>query len=88
MLHKSLSNFKIKKNLKCFGTYKSASKTALLIQINRKTMNKYHNLFRIEIAAFLIDESRFFGEIEFDESYFAVKHIWKRACGAAGKILE
>ena len=86
MPYKGLSDFKIKKILKCFCTDIPASKTALLILINRNTINKYYNLFREKIAASLTEESQFFGEIECDESYFGAKRIrGKRGRGAAGK---
>ena len=64
-----------------------ASKTATLLGINRNTINRYFNLFRMIIAASAMkDSSVFAGEIELDESYFGAKRIrGKRGLGAAGK---
>lgn len=65
----------------------TASKTALLLGINRNTVNRYFNQFRLKIAAAAYNEgSLFSGEIELDESYFGAKRIrGKRGRGAAGK---
>ena len=65
----------------------TASKTASLLGINRNTINRYFNLFRMTIAASVMkDSSVFAGEIELDESYFGAKRIrGKRGRGAAGK---
>lgn len=65
----------------------TASKTATLLGINRNTINRYFNLFRMIIAASAMkDSSVFSGEIELDESYFGAKRIrGKRGRGAAGK---
>ncbi len=65
----------------------TASKTAILLGINRNTINRYFNLFRKKIAlASLAEKGVFSGEIECDESYFGAKRIrGKRGRGAAGK---
>ena len=65
----------------------TASKTAILLGINRNTINRYFNLFREKIAASAMEAGGLFsGEIECDESYFGARRIrGKRGRGAAGK---
>ena len=86
-MNNGLSDYKIKKIMDYFCVDITASKTALLLGINRNTINRYYNLFRQKIAASLRGESGLFsGEIECDESYFGPKRIrGKRGRGAAGK---
>ena len=65
----------------------TASKTAVLLGINRNTINRYFNLFRQKIAISAREENKLFsGTFELDESYFGPKRIRsKRGRGAAGK---
>lgn len=86
-MNKGLSNYKVKKIMMYFCEDIRASKTATLLGINRNTINRYFNLFRMIIAASAMkDSSVFAGEIELDESYFGAKRIrGKRGLGAAGK---
>lgn len=65
----------------------TASKTAILLGINRNTINRYFNLFRQKIAASALNAGGpFSGEIECDESYFGARRVrGKRGRGAAGK---
>ena len=86
-MNNGLSEYKIKKIMRHFCEDITASKTALLIDINRNTVNRYYNLFRLKIAASAQSEgSLFSGEIECDESYFGAKRVrGKRGRGAAGK---
>ncbi len=86
-MNNGLSEYKIKKIMRHFCEDITASKTALLIDINRNTVNRYYNLFRLKIAASAQSEgSLFSGEIECDESYFGAKRVRsKRGRGAAGK---
>lgn len=87
MMNKGLSEYKIKKIMRHFCEDITASKTAVLLGINRNTINRYYNLFRLKIAASSSKAgSVFSGEIECDESYFGAKRIrGKRGRGAAGK---
>jgi transposase len=63
-----------------------ATKTARFLGLNRKTINHYFNLFREEITRYSIEQTKFGGEVEVDESYFGAKRIrGKRGRGAAGK---
>jgi transposase len=86
-MNKGLSEYKVKKIMKHFCEDIKASKTAVLIGINRNTINRYDNLFRQKIAAYSHNEGKLFSsEIECDESYFGAKRIrGKRGRGAAEK---
>src|SRR5690606_30616960 len=86
-MNKGLSYYKIKKIMRHFCEDITASKTAVLLGINRNTINRYYTLFRRKIAASTMDRGGLFcGEIECDESYFGAKRIrGKRGRGAAGK---
>ncbi len=84
--HSKISNYKIKKILKCFCEDLNASKTANILDLNRRTVDRYFNIFREKIAKFSLAQSKSFGEFELDESYFGAKRMrGKRGRGAAGK---
>ena len=87
MKHSKISNYKIKKILKCFCEDLDASKTAKILEINRNTINRYFNIFREAILQnTLLESNKELGEFELDESYFGAKRIrGKRGRGAAGK---
>ena len=86
MVYNGLSDYKIKKIMKCFCVDLTASKTAALLGINRNTINRYFNLFRQQIAVDCGTSQPFAGEVELDESYFGAKRVrGKRGRGAAGK---
>ena len=68
----------------------AASKTAVLLGINRNTINRYFNEFRLKIATYTHHKgSLFLGKIELDESWMnrirarRVKGKWDRE--AAGQ---
>lgn len=66
-----LKKYKVKKIIKCFCIDINATKTASLLGLNRKTINRYFNLFRRSIYINQMKEfEKFVGEIEIDESYF------------------
>lgn len=79
---------KLKKILLCFCEDITASKTAILVEVNRNTVNRYFSLFRKIIFKASIEElKQLDGEVECDESYFGAKRIrGKRGRGAAGKM--
>ena len=79
-----LSNYKIKKIIQCFCIDIPASKTALLLNLNRNTINYYwYMLFREAIHDHQTDlRAKFVGSIEVDESYFGAK----RQRGFHGKL--
>lgn len=82
-----ISSYKIKKILKCFSVDLPAVKTAEILDLNRKTIDRYYNIFREKIVINSLNEMDMIsGEIELDESYFGAKRVrGKRGRGAAGK---
>jgi transposase-like protein len=85
--YSKISEYKIKKILNFFSEDLPAVKTASLLGLNRKTVDRYYNIFREKIALASMKEMEVIsGEIELDESYFGAKRIrGKRGRGAAGK---
>ena len=81
----SLSKYKVKKIITCFCEDIDATKTSNLLGINRNTINKYFNQFRLVISTNLFSRNnKMSGEL--DESYFGAKRVrGKRGRGAAGK---
>ena len=77
----------MKKIFKCFCEDLPAIKTASLLQLNRKTVDRYYNIFREKMLLASIKEMEVIsGEIEVDESYFGAKRVrGRRGRGAAGK---
>ena len=58
----------------------TATQTSKLLDINRKTINKYYNIFRNLIYKFQLDQfGNFVGHVEVDESYFGPNRIKGRA---------
>jgi len=84
--HSKISKYKIKKILKCFCADINASQTADFLDINRRTIDRYFNIFREKIAKFSCERGCESGEFELDESYFGARRVrGKRGRGAAGK---
>jgi transposase len=86
--YSKLTNYQIKKILNLFCEDLTAGKAANLLFLNRKTVDRYYNLFREKIMAYSLLEIRKIakGEFELDESYFGAKRVrGKRGRGAAGK---
>ncbi|MFC3901279.1 IS1595 family transposase [Acinetobacter marinus] len=78
-----LSRYKIKKIIQCFCIDIPASKTALLLNLNRNTINHWFMLFREAIYDYQTNlRAKFVGSIEVDESYFGAK----RQLGFHGKL--
>ncbi len=71
-----LSKYKLKKIVKHFCTDIDATRTALLTDINRNTINRYFNIFR---QAIFLDRTNdlhtITGEAELDESYFGATRV-------------
>jgi len=71
-----LSRYKVEKIIECFCLDIDATKTALLLRHNRKTINRYFGLFRQ-----LIQESQkqgleqIVGVVELDESFFGPTRV-------------
>lgn len=75
-VNKAISAYKRKKILKCFCLDLTATQTSLLLGINRKTVNRYFNLFREVIFCHQIKEmKKIIGEVEIDESYFGPNRV-------------
>lgn len=69
-----LSRYQIKKIIKCFCIDIDATKTALLLDINRNTINRWYNIFRQEIYQYQVNQkNQLYGSVEVDESYFGAK---------------
>ena len=77
-----ISQYKQRKILKCFCEDLSASQTASILGLNRKTVDLYFSLFRDSILRHSIEQAQFSGEVEIDESYFGAK----RKRGLTGKL--
>lgn len=78
-----ISEYKIKKIIKCFVLDILASKSAHLLGINRNTINHWYLIFRKAIYAHQMQEfEKIFGEAEIDESYFGAR----RKRGFTGKL--
>ena len=82
-----LSKYRVKKILHCFCVDIPASSTAELLGYNRKTIDRYFNIFREHILEYQHEAIKpFAGEIELDESYFGARRVrGKRGRGAIGK---
>ena len=77
MNNKKLSDYRIKKIIECFCIDIEASKTALLLKLNRNTVNRYYGIFRKLIYDNQTREfHRMIGVVEIDESYFGAR--WPR----------
>ena len=78
-----LSTYKIKKIIQCFCIDIDATKTALLLGLNRNTINRWYNIFRQEIYEYQVNQKNLlFDAIEVYESYFGAK----RQLGYHGKL--
>ena len=74
--YSKLSDYKIKKILKCFCSDIDATKTAEILGLNRKTINHYFRIFReVIFEKQQEDLSLFFGEVELDEAYFGARRL-------------
>ncbi len=71
-----ISTYEIKKIIKCFCLDINASKTAMLLDINRNTINHWYMTFRKAIYVHQMKEfDKMIGETEIDESYFGAKRV-------------
>ena len=71
-----LSRYRALKILECFCLDIDATKTAHLLRLNRKTVNRYFLAFRTLIASHQSEEKeRFVGIVEVDESFFGPARI-------------
>jgi transposase-like protein len=71
-----LSRYRAGKIAECFCIDIEASKTAQLLKLNRKTVNRYFTAFRRLIHAHqLAEKALFVGVVEADESYFGPNRV-------------
>jgi len=74
--HAKLSGYKIGKILHHFIVDVEASKTAELMELNRKTVDRYYMLFRRLIyMAQIMEFEKLDGTVELDESYFGARRL-------------
>lgn len=71
-----LSAYKVKKIIQCFCIDIPANKTAILLGMNRNTINRWYGLFRQSISIHQNTiKARLVGAVEVDESYFGARRI-------------
>ena len=71
-----LSDYRVKKIIECFCIDIEASKTAQLLGLNRKTINRYYLAFRKLIHDYqCAEKERFVCVIEVDESFFGPSRV-------------
>ncbi|EFT35606.1 IS1016 family transposase, partial [Riemerella anatipestifer RA-YM] len=76
MNRSKISDYKIKKIIKCFCSDIDATKTAEILEFNRNTINRYFRIFReVIFEKQQADLSLFFGEVELDEAYFGARRL-------------
>lgn len=84
--YSKLSRYKVEGIFYNFFHDFTATQTALILSLNRNTINLWYRRFREAIVRSSILESREYWEFEVDESYFWAKRVrWKRGRWAAGK---
>ena len=85
--YNKISTQKINKILLLFSEDLTATKTARLLDLNRRTVDRYFAIFREKIYKYTCTENiKTSGVFECDESYFGAKRVrGKRGRGAAGK---
>ena len=88
---RKFSSNKLRLIVRCFSVDITASQTARITNVNRKTADKYFNFFRFVIIKDQIrlrNEIKLFNGIEIDESYFGAKRVkGRRGRGAGNKIV-
>lgn len=71
-----LSPYKIRKIMRHFCLDIDATKTAQLMSLNRKTVNRFYHLFRLSIYYHqAVEFTKLDGQVECDESYFGASRI-------------
>lgn len=75
MKYSKLTDYKIKKILRCFCHELTAVQTAKQLGLNRNTIDRYFQLFREQIVLYQERSvNQLSGNIEIDESYFGSRH--------------
>ena len=71
-----LSRYQIKKIIQCFCLDIEANKSAVLLKLNRNTINRWYGLFRQAIYLHRSGlKEKLLGNIEVDESYFSARRM-------------
>ena len=66
----------------------TASQTAELTGISRRSVNAIYTLLRLKVQQWVHKQAPFNGIVEVDESYFGPRRVpGKRGCGASGKTI-
>ena len=74
--YSKISDYRLKKLMRCFCSDIDATKTAEIIGLNRNTLNRYFTIFREAILKKQLSVTKkFFGEVELDEAYFGAKRL-------------
>jgi transposase len=82
-----LSESKFRKILEYFSLDFTAQDSSKLLKINRHSVSRFYEYFR-KIILEDSDESKVYGEVEFDESYFGPTRVkGKRGRGSSIKIV-
>ena len=85
--HSKLTHNQTNKLIEHFVAGTTARTTALLVGVNRNSVNLFYMKLRVVIHDNLCEETEEFeGEVEVDESYFGGHRKGKRGRGAAGKV--
>jgi len=78
-----LSNFKVRKIIWCFCVDVNATQTAILLSLNRNTINNWFNVFRSTIYIYQeAIKEQIIGNVEVDKAYFGAT----RQRGFHGKL--
>ena len=88
-IHRShINEAKFRQIIKCFVLDLTATQTAEITSLNRKTVDRVYSLIRARINEYTKETSPLKGEIEVDESFFGPKRTpGKRGRGAGGKTI-
>ena len=82
-----ISESKFREILKYFSMDFSASQTANLTEISRRSVSDIYQKLRVRIWNLTKKEGKLTGEVEVDESYFGARRVrGKRGRGAKGKV--
>ena len=74
--NRKLSRYKVGKVLECFYIDIDATKIALLLKLNRKTVNRYFLAFRRLIYLHQVSQKeQIVGVVELDESFFGPARV-------------
>ena len=78
--YSKLSDYKIKKIIKCFCSDIDATKTSEILGLNRKTINRYYSIFRAVIfAKQQSDKKLFFGEMGLLRFFYLTAELYLHA---------